>query len=335
MKILHIVPGLNDPTNGIAVAAKLIAAEQQTDVIDTREFLSFNFNSQLELSSYDEVWVHSMWLPMTMRACWKVVREKEKVKRKSEKVGFEGPRLVRMPHGCMDPVKVQYHWHKKRWVAPIEKWLFSRCDRVVSTEVAEDGWIKDFIGKRCPPIERISLNHPTFDWAKLPPLESKSVIKNILYVGRLHPLKGVKYLIEAMSKGMRLVSIGKDEGEGAALKTLAAKLGVDVEFRGGVSEEAKAEAMCACDLFVLPTLSENYGLVVEEALMYGKRVVTTDGAPAWAPPEAEQSKPKSGVEQWRDRIIYLKGYRDGTDEERVRLLKEALEDLRSRSRGKV
>ena len=43
MKILHIVPGLNEPNNGIAVAAKLIAAEQlksgnEVEVVDTREF---------------------------------------------------------------------------------------------------------------------------------------------------------------------------------------------------------------------------------------------------------------------------------------------------------
>lgn len=40
MKILHIVPGLNDPTNGIAVAAKMIARSQSADIIDTRQFLS-------------------------------------------------------------------------------------------------------------------------------------------------------------------------------------------------------------------------------------------------------------------------------------------------------
>ena len=76
-----------------------------------------------------------------------------------------------------------------------------------------------------------------------------------------------------------------------------------------------------CDVLVLPTLSENFGLVVAEALERGKRVITTDGAPAWG----EEAKGEG--EQWRDRIIYLKGYRDGTDEERVRLLKEALEKV--------
>lgn len=47
MKILHIVPGLDDPTNGIAVAAKLIAADQskskhEVEVVDTRDFIQSN-----------------------------------------------------------------------------------------------------------------------------------------------------------------------------------------------------------------------------------------------------------------------------------------------------
>ena len=47
-----------------------------------------------------------------------------------------------------------------------------------------------------------------------------------------------------------------------------------------------------CDVLVLPTLSENFGLVVAEALERGKRVITTDGAPVWG----EES---GGVGEWR------------------------------------
>ena len=79
-----------------------------------------------------------------------------------------------------------------------------------------------------------------------------------------------------------------------------------------------------CDVLVLPTLSENFGLVVAEALERGKRVVTTDGAPAWEP---EGSKKEKGKVKKCGRLIYLTGYRDGTDEERVKLLKEALVGL--------
>lgn len=89
MKILHVVPGLNEKGNGIAVAAKLIAQEQtksgaEVEVVETREFVSSSvqpssFNLQ-PLSAYAEIWVHSMWLPQTLRACWKVLKEKGKRK---------------------------------------------------------------------------------------------------------------------------------------------------------------------------------------------------------------------------------------------------------------
>jgi glycosyltransferase involved in cell wall biosynthesis len=75
-----------------------------------------------------------------------------------------------------------------------------------------------------------------------------------------------------------------------------------------------------CDVLVLPTLSENFGLVVAEALERGKRVITTDGAPAWE--ELGVRSQELGV-RGRE-LVYLKGYRDGSEAERVRLLKDAL-----------
>ena len=97
-----------------------------------------------------------------------------------------------------------------------------------------------------------------------------------------------------------------------------------------ITSDAKGEELEKvwewCDVLVLPTLSENFGLVVAEALERGKRVITTDGAPVWG----EES---DGVEEWVSggvesryggRLLYLKGYRDGSEAERVRLLKEAL-----------
>ena len=64
-----------------------------------------------------------------------------------------------------------------------------------------------------------------------------------------------------------------------------------------------------CDVLVLPTLSENFGLVVAEALERGKKVVTTDGAPVW---------------EGQPGVVYLKGFLEGTDEERVELLKRGV-----------
>ena len=97
---------------------------------------------------------------------------------------------------------------------------------------------------------------------------------------------------------------------------MTADYNLNVEFCGVVGEDEKETAYQWCDVLVLPTLSENFGLVVAEALERGKRVITTDGAPAWG-----------GRNDYDGRLIYLKGYRVGTPEERVRLLKSAIASL--------
>ena len=74
-----------------------------------------------------------------------------------------------------------------------------------------------------------------------------------------------------------------------------------------------------CDVLVLPTLSDNFGLVIAEALARGKRVITTDGAPAWG-----------DGNDYGGRLVYLKGYRDGASETRVSLLREAIGQLMKR-----
>jgi len=48
---------------------------------------------------------------------------------------------------------------------------------------------------------------------------------------------------------------------------------------GSVEGEAKANLYRCADLFILPTFTENFGVVVAEALSYGVPVITTKGAP--------------------------------------------------------
>ena len=289
MQAKHIIPGIDDPTCGIVVAAKQLVARG--------------------VGEDGEVWVHSMWTPLVIRA--------------SVKALLTGKKLVRMPHGCTDPEKLHYHWHKKRWIAPIERWLFRRADRIIATCEDEVNWIMAFAPK-VRKIEVIPLSPQVVHCASAHKHSVDIAVSNanklkLLYVGRLHPLKGVEFLFEAIPPDCKLVVIGKDEGEGCKLQRIAARRELDIEFKGVVSEEDKERAYQWCDVLVLPTLSENFGLVIAEALERGKRVITTDGAPAWG-----------DGNDYGGRLIYLKGYREGTSEARVRLLRDAIKRLRAK-----
>ena len=53
----------------------------------------------------------------------------------------------------------------------------------------------------------------------------------------------------------------------------------DFDFVGSVDGAEKAALYHSADLFVLPTFSENFGVVIAEALACGLPVITTKGAP--------------------------------------------------------
>ena len=316
-RILHIVPGLDDPTNGIAIAAKLIAARNGDLIVDAKDFRG------LDVARYgylDEVWVHSMWLPRTLLACWKVLRlQRANLHSTTTTSDYNSsPRLVRMPHGCLDPVKMRYHWWKKMWVMPVEKCFMRRATRIIATEEAEAEWIKSFVHlglRSTPTIQMLELNSVV----KFLPRAGLGNRK-FLFVGRMHPLKGVDVLIEAVRSlktdgrlpdDFQLTIIGKDE-KGLRAGFESAAQGLPIRFLGEVEEDVKRREMSAADCLVLPTLSENFGLVVKESLELGVPVITTDGAKYW--------KGKLGV-------TYLDGYLAASHEYRVQMLKDSIQSL--------
>ena len=109
----------------------------------------------------------------------------------------------------------------------------------------------------------------------------------VLSLGRIHPKKGLDRLVQAWAKlevkhrGWRLRIIGPSEsGHDGELRALAAALGLArVAIEGPVYGDAKCAAYRAAALFVLPTLNENFGLTVAEALAAGTPAISSKGAP--------------------------------------------------------
>ena len=302
MRRLHIVPEINE-ANGVYHVARLLAREDGGEVVDAKALEDL----KTDVGELDEVWVHGMWLPRIWSACLKVISLQ--TSNLQPETSNRKPALVRMTHGSLSPIYLerQGKW-KKRLVGPIERWLFSKADRVVVTCEAEKAW-----------CERWGLKNEfeVVDLKRFFGLERKSLCDTqkgrvrVLYLGRRHPLKGVGILERAVREINDEAGVANDEGRKIELRIVGDHFGEELE-----------RDWAWCDVLCLPTLSENFGLVVAEALERGKRAVVTDGAPAW---DVEVEK-RGGEDQWRTRLSYVRGFRDGTDGERVKLLKEALHE---------
>lgn len=106
--------------------------------------------------------------------------------------------------------------------------------------------------------------------------------KIILSVGNLTDVKGQRYLIDAMAEVVRehtdilCLIVGRGELR-STLESRITSLGLNqyVRLVGGKPHTEIPTWMNACDLFVLPSLQESFGVVQVEAMACGKPVIAT------------------------------------------------------------
>lgn len=117
----------------------------------------------------------------------------------------------------------------------------------------------------------------------------------LMYLGRISPKKGLENLVHALDglndKTISLTVYGDGPAEYVAnVKQLAASLSLStdaISFAGRVEGEAKEQAFNSSDLCVVPSFSENFCLVIAEALAHGLPVVASRGTP-WSRIEDKQ-----------------------------------------------
>lgn len=106
----------------------------------------------------------------------------------------------------------------------------------------------------------------------------------LLYMGRLDPKKGIERLLEAVAlldpDTWRLEIMGDGEASYVDhLRARAAPLGGAVVFLGHLTSESRRRHLAAADLMVVPSFTENFGMVVAEGLAHGVPVVASTGTP--------------------------------------------------------
>jgi glycosyltransferase involved in cell wall biosynthesis len=235
--------------------------------------------TRAEASTADIVHTHGLWLMPNVTA--------------GRVAAATGTPLVVSPRGMLAPEALAFSARKKQLF-----WQFLQGPAYAlaavwhATSAAEAGDIRNF-GIRSP-IAIIPNGIDVSTNSRVPkPRESK--LRGILYLGRLHPKKGLPDLLAAWSHladerpDWILRIVGPDEGgHRAELKKMVLEWGVPrVTFDGPVYGAEKALVLRDADLFVLPTQNENFGIAVAEALAAGIPAIVSRGAP-WPGLETER-----------------------------------------------
>lgn len=113
-----------------------------------------------------------------------------------------------------------------------------------------------------------------FNYIPQPTYESRSIVKNFIYVGRFVEVKNLKFLISVFNSlsqyHLYLAGFGEQEAE---LRAMAKE---NIHFLGAIDNKKLSAIYQQMDVFVLPSKVEPWGLVVEEALNNGIPVIVSD-----------------------------------------------------------
>ena len=179
---------------------------------------------------------------------------------------------------------------KIRFKKRLLRWIFSLSQAVV---VSSTGGV-EYLKSLGYPSSRISLAPTSVNnawWIEQATKVDRNAVRSAwkipadapaaLFCAKLQPWKSPADLLDAFAAAnipnSYLVFAG-DGPERDALDRRAAELGVAdrVRFLGFVNQSQLPSAYCAADVFVLPSLFEPFGMVINEAMLCGLPVVVSD-----------------------------------------------------------
>ena len=209
-----------------------------------------------------------------------------------------GVPYVITPHGSLQPARLRKSSLKKRVSAVLaDRAMLNQASCLHATAADEAEAFRRY-GYRGPiamipngitpagPIEpgRVAMLDAAFR-RDFPETQGRRLL---LFLSRIEPIKGVTTLARAWVECARqfpdwhLVVVGPDERSHLQEVLAILRDGGLLDrttVTGPLYGDQKTAAYLASELFVLPTISENFGLVIGEALSHKLPVITTTGAP--------------------------------------------------------
>lgn len=297
MKIVHYIPSIDRTAGGTSTYMQVLAkglgeiaevhiithASENPLVMENcivhyvpkYQPFSYSWNTSiaflLDEIGPDIVHVNCCWMP----ACAAVQRIAQK----------RGYKVVLTPHGMLEPWIIKRHYWTRKVPA---LWLYQkaavqRADCVQATAESErDNLLKLGYNSNIK-VVRLGIDAESIEMKR-----SWKKSRQILFLSRVHVKKGINFLVEAADvlrnelQGYKILVAGEGEADYVeAMKRMICDRGLQdiVQLIGGVYGDEKWRLFQTSDFFVLPTHSENFGLVISESLASGTPVITTVGTP--------------------------------------------------------
>lgn len=189
--------------------------------------------------------------------------------------------------------RIVVHWHSDvvkqqrllKLYEPLQTWLLRRADRIIATSsqyLESSPWLRPYSGKCVVIPIGIDDPRPNADPALVAELRARNDSRTVVFsVGRMAYYKGFSFLIRAakeLDPAVQVVIAGGGELF-EPHRRMAAQLGVEsrITFAGPLSDRELCSHYEACDVFCLPSIarSEAFGVVLLEAMAFGKPVIAT------------------------------------------------------------
>jgi len=229
-----------------------------------------------EIEGFDLVHIHEIWHHPHF-AAYRAARKAKK------------PFIITV-HGALEPWCLNYKALKKRiYAVLIQRRILNGAAAIHAITQEEVEHILAF-GVDSP-IFTIPNGIDSEEFSELPPREELEKLypelqgkKVVLFLGRIHPIKGLDILVRAFGqvarecKDVHLLIVGPDEGgyRGEVERLLASEGVIEkVTFTGMLTGKEKLAALSRANICVIPSYSEVRSIVALEAMICGLPLIIT------------------------------------------------------------